>query len=57
MIDWADVIFKILRSRKWTQIQLAARLGVSPTTLNWWIKKGTEPKYSFGVALLKLAQS
>lgn len=31
-IDWSALILSILRSRGWTQVQLAARIGTKRTT-------------------------
>ena len=46
MKDSAKLLKDILRTSKWTQSQLAARLGVSFATINSWINGKSQPRDS-----------
>ena len=56
-MDWPNVI-DTLRKRGWTQVLLAARLGVAQSAVSDLGRGVTkEPKYSVGLALADMLES
>lgn len=57
MIDWRTVIITIKLTRKWPRKVIASKIGVAEATLRDWQAGKCEPRYSQGVALLRLVEN
>lgn len=56
-VDWNLVVIKIKFKRRWPRKVIAAKVGASESALRCWERNTTEPRYSQGAELLKLANS
>jgi hypothetical protein len=54
-VDWRAVILKIKKERKWKLKTVAYNMDIVPNTLHRWMRGESEPKYSQGAFLLRLA--
>ncbi|WP_146164537.1 hypothetical protein [Nitrosospira sp. Nsp2] len=54
-IDWRQVVLTIKRKHRWPRKVIAAKVCAAESTLHDWQAGKSEPRYSQGVALLRLA--